>query len=137
MLKDAVPEASVATGLVPLRVPGVPLSAALTDMPVVLTKLFCASATLTTTLNGAPLAAVPGGWLVISSFAAAPAVRLIEPETASVSPVDFNVSEYEPTVPLMPRFANVATPDAFVDADAVPRSVPPPPVISAVIVTPA
>ena len=38
--KDDVPDAFVATGVVPFKVPGVPLSAAFTDMPEALTKLF-------------------------------------------------------------------------------------------------
>ena len=61
---------------------------------------------------------------------------MIEFDTASERPVDLNVRLYDPTVPAIPRFVNVATPDAFVVADAVPMSVAPPPVISAVIVTP-
>ena len=73
---------------------------------------------------------------MISSFAAAPAVRLIAPDVTSVSPVDRNVSEYDPTLPLRPRFVKVATPEAFVLADAVPINVAPIPVTSAVIVTP-
>lgn len=61
LLNEDVPDASVATGVVPFSVPGVPLSAALIDTPAVLTKLFCASATLTTTVKVAPLSTVPGG----------------------------------------------------------------------------
>lgn len=72
----------------------------------------------------------------MSSFAAAPALRAIPLDVTSVSPVDRNVSAYDPTLPLRPRFVNVATPDAFVLADAVPINVAPIPVISAVMVTP-
>lgn len=59
--KEDAPDASVATGVVPFSVPGVPLSAAPIDIPAVLTKLFCASATRTTTVKVEPLLTVPGG----------------------------------------------------------------------------
>ena len=103
------------------------------------TGLPSASSTRTTgvALQGCPFCTVFGGWVVITSFVATPGVRSIAPDVTSVRPVDRNVRVYEPTVPVMPRFVNVAMPDALVDADVVPVNVAPPPVISAVTVTPA
>ncbi len=56
-----VPVALVATVVVPFRVPGVPFNVALTDIPAVLTKLFWASATRTTTEKFVSWITDPGG----------------------------------------------------------------------------
>src|SRR5947208_16510437 len=71
------------------------------------------------------------------TWVAAPAVMVIAPDVAELSPVALKLRVRSPAVPVIDRSVKLATPLAFVVAVSVPPSVPPPVAIAAVTVTPA
>src|ERR1043166_9053968 len=70
------------------------------------------------------------------TWVAPPAVIVIVPEVAAVSPVALKLKVRSPATPVIDRFVKLATPLPFVVAVSVPPSVPPPVAIAAVTVTP-
>src|SRR5438093_7814660 len=88
-LNVAAPLASVvAVALLSVALAGPEAITAVTDTPAPLAGLPAPSRTWSTGcgLNGAPLAAVADGWVVIVSWAAGPALSVIVPEVAVVRP---------------------------------------------------
>src|SRR5207248_6501417 len=71
------------------------------------------------------------------TWVAAPAVMVIVPDVAELSPVALKLRVRSPAAPVIDRFVKLAAPFAFVVAVSVPPSVPPPVAIAAVTVTPA
>jgi hypothetical protein len=83
------------------------------------------------------LPAVPLGTLaVVCPAFAGPGVTLIALDVAEASPVLVKTNVRSPTVPVIDRSVNVATPLAFVVTDVVPFNVPPPVLIAASTLTP-
>ena len=112
--------------------------AAVTTTPDWLTALLDASWSCRTGCgaNAAPVWADVDGWVVTASFVAEPAVMLTLPEVTDVNDGAVNRNVLVPTVPVIERFVNVATPEASDVAVVVPPSVPPPLKIAAVTTTP-
>src|SRR5882724_9955454 len=137
-VKVAVPLDVVVAVAVPPKVPPPVAIAAVTVTPLWFTGLPLASRTWITGCwaNATPLWALLDGWVVMLSCDAAPAVRVIVPEVAEVSPVAVKLKVRSPAVPVIARFVKLATPLPFVAAVSVPPSVPPPIAIAAVTVTP-
>src|SRR5437773_1629966 len=138
LVKLAVPPAVVVAVSVPPNVPPPVAIAAVTVTPAWLTALPLASRTWSTGcwVKGTPLCAVLEGCVVTVSWVAVPAVTVIVPEVATVSPVALKLRVRSPTVPVTERFVKLAVPPEVVVAVSVPPSVPPPVAIAAVTVTP-
>jgi hypothetical protein len=132
----------VAVAFVRLGVPpGVDAKVAVITTPAWLTGFPAPSRNCTTgcAINATPLCAVPNGaagCVVIVSWLADPAVILIAFDTTGVSTPLVNRSVLFPAVPVIDRFAKVASPLAFVATVVTPPSVPPPDAITAVTFTP-
>src|SRR5438477_392173 len=88
-------------------------------------------------LKATPLWALLDGWVVMLTWVAAPAVMVIVPDVAELSPVALKLRVRSPAAPVIDRFVKLAAPFAFVVAVSVPTSVPPPVAIAAATVTPA
>jgi hypothetical protein len=84
-------------------------------------------------VNATPLTA-PLGWVVIADAVAAPNVSANEPDVIAVKEVGVNVKVKFPTVPVITRFVNVATP-LLAATVVVPESVPVPDAIVATTFT--
>jgi hypothetical protein len=106
-----------------------------TTMPDVATGLSFASASCAVTVTSVP---ATGLELLTETryFVGVPAVMSIAFDVAPVSPVALKLKVRAPTVPVIIKFVNVATPLALLVAVSAPPNVPPPVAIAAVTTTP-
>jgi hypothetical protein len=124
-----------ATVVVPESVP-VPDAIVATTFTDEFVTVFPPESTMRTTgccVNATPLTA-PLGWVVIADAVAAPKVSANEPDVIAVNEVGVNVKVKFPTVPVITRFVNVATP-LLAATVVVPESVPVPDAIVATTFT--
>jgi hypothetical protein len=134
LVNVARPLPSVATVVVPVKVP-VPVATAattLTPLRVTLAPPTVWSRTLGAVLNTCPVADWLG-WVTITNVLAPVTLRL--PEETPVSPLEVYASVWVP-VPRMARLVKVAIPELLVTTLVVPPMVPVPVPIAAVTVTP-